>query len=128
MTSRRSPSLQEFTTETETQETADRLTLRLATQSARLRLAQSEVTTLRNQLAIKDRELSTLLALDGEQVHTHVLKPTTGHRNNEATAFLIASDWHVEERVESGAVNGLNSYDLKESRRRAGLFFTRVCG
>ena len=42
----------------------------------------------------------------------------------EAVAFMVASDWHVEEEVKAEAVNNLNHYDLDESKLRAERFFS----
>lgn len=42
---------------------------------------------------------------------------------SEAVAFLVASDWHVEERVTEESVNGLNDFDLDEAKLRAMNFF-----
>lgn len=41
----------------------------------------------------------------------------------EATAFAIASDWHVDEVVDSAAINGLNSFDFSVAERRSKQFF-----
>jgi hypothetical protein len=44
-------------------------------------------------------------------------------KTSEATAFLIASDWHMEEEVKANTVNGLNSYNLSIMDRRTTAFF-----
>lgn len=41
----------------------------------------------------------------------------------EATCIAVASDWHIEERVSSDAVNGLNEYSLAIAKKRAETFF-----
>jgi hypothetical protein len=41
----------------------------------------------------------------------------------DATACALASDWHIEEPVDPGAINGLNAYDLDVARARAENFF-----
>jgi hypothetical protein len=41
----------------------------------------------------------------------------------EAVAMLVASDWHMEEVVESEKVNGLNEYSPEIAKRRAEMFF-----
>lgn len=43
----------------------------------------------------------------------------------EATALLMASDWHVEQRVDPAAVDDRNRYDLTISQRRMERFFER---
>lgn len=41
----------------------------------------------------------------------------------EATVFMVASDWHVEEVVKLESVNMLNEYNPDIARSRAGRFF-----
>lgn len=59
------------------------------------------------------------------EITTHVIKPTKAG-GSEATAVVIASDWHYEERVDAGTVNDLNGYDLDTARFRIELFFANV--
>lgn len=42
----------------------------------------------------------------------------------DAVAFMIASDWHIEESVDPATVNGLNFYNLEESKLRSERFFS----
>jgi hypothetical protein len=42
---------------------------------------------------------------------------------HDATAVVLASDWHCEERVVAAQVNGLNEFSLKIFDRRAEAFF-----
>lgn len=44
----------------------------------------------------------------------------------EATWVALASDWHVEEVVESEKVNGVNSYNLAIARKRVERYFSGV--
>ena len=44
----------------------------------------------------------------------------------EATALAMASDWHVEQRVDPAAVDDRNCYDLAISQRRMERFFEGV--
>jgi hypothetical protein len=50
-------------------------------------------------------------------------------KKREATALAMASDWHVEQRVDPLAVDDRNRYDLTISRRRMERFWeaTRYC-
>lgn len=43
--------------------------------------------------------------------------------SNDATAVVLCSDWHSEERVRSSDVNGKNEYNLQVFDERADLFF-----
>jgi hypothetical protein len=45
----------------------------------------------------------------------------------EATAFAMASDWHIEETVDKDAVNGVNEFNLEIARRRVRRFFDGFC-
>ncbi len=45
---------------------------------------------------------------------------------HEATCQVLASDWHIEERVLPGQVAGRNQYNLKISQRRMERFFEAV--
>jgi hypothetical protein len=51
------------------------------------------------------------------------VKKTT---KSEAVAVAVASDWHVEETVDSVSVNGLNAYNLGVAEKRIDQFFTNV--
>ena len=53
------------------------------------------------------------------------ITPYKSGGQSEATAVMVASDWHVEEKVLSEEVNGLNEYDLAISRDRATKYFQR---
>ena len=59
------------------------------------------------------------------EVSTHTIRPLTrGRRQNEATAVVLASDWHIEEEVKSSDVNGLNTFNLDIARRRVEHFWS----
>jgi hypothetical protein len=76
------------------------------------------------ELESKDKEIEALLQIN-KPVETYTIEPKKTGGHSEGVAFLIASDWHIEEPVNPEIVSGLNSYDLTESQRRAKLFFTR---
>lgn len=42
---------------------------------------------------------------------------------SEATAIMVASDWHIEEVIRPGTVNGLNKYNPVIAKQRAERFF-----
>lgn len=44
----------------------------------------------------------------------------------EATWIALASDWHIEESVKAGMVNGVNSYNLTIARKRVERYFEGV--
>ncbi len=57
-----------------------------------------------------------------KKVQTHIIKPTRG-RKSEAIAFMVCSDWHVDEVVKPLMVNNLNKYNPKIATKRADAFF-----
>ena len=67
-------------------------------------------------------EVEAMMALS-KPFETFTISAKTLKGQSEATAFLIASDWHIEEPVRRELVNGLNHYDLEESKKRAETFF-----
>lgn len=49
----------------------------------------------------------------------------TRHKSAAASAILVLSDWHVEEKVEKKNVGGLNEYNLQIAERRAMTVFDK---
>lgn len=96
------------------------------------RRERAEVSSLKSRL--KDAldqleqcryELSTALAVNDEMPNVEPIRPrehTSGLR--EATAVALASDWHIEETVDIGQVNGVNEYNIDIARRRAERYFS----
>lgn len=46
--------------------------------------------------------------------------------NREAAWVALASDWHIEESVDPGKVNGVNKYNLEIARHRVERYFAGV--
>lgn len=65
---------------------------------------------------------------------THLIKPKVGQGKGEGTVVVLASDWHVEETVDSDMVSGKNEYNLSIAKKRINEFFqathrlTEICG
>lgn len=71
-------------------------------------------------------ELQLETALSLQEAHESIvsLDPIDySPKKGEGAAILILSDWHIEERVESGVVNGLNQYNPDIAIRRATKLF-----
>lgn len=51
----------------------------------------------------------------------HIAVEASGE--SESTAVLVASDWHLEERVDAKTVDGINRYNPKIAEQRAVKFF-----
>lgn len=89
---------------------------------------QEQLTTIQRKYA---ESLKTIDALEHQlkasnvlsSVDTYEIKPHTGSGTSEATPVIIASDWHIEERVRPETVSGLNSFTLDIAKARATKFF-----
>jgi len=56
-----------------------------------------------------------------------IIKPNRSDSNGEAAVIALASDWHVEERVDPWTIGGVhNEYNLEISAVRAGNFFKNL--
>ena len=78
------------------------------------------------QIEEKDATVQHLLALH----ESSSVKPTplikSSHKTvGNATAIMVASDWHVEEQVDPSTVNNQNEYNLKIAEKRASEFFRK---
>lgn len=80
-------------------------------------VALKEIVRLRN-------EIDTLTGLK-DSVGTYTITPVT-HRKHESTAVVLASDFHVEERVTSESVNGSNEYSMAIAKSRTEAFFRNI--
>lgn len=58
-----------------------------------------------------------------DTVVTTNIRPKRANKSSEATAVLVASDWHVEEIVRPVMVNGMNKYNMTISKKRSETFF-----
>jgi len=52
--------------------------------------------------------------------------PVVQSKESEATAVVLASDWHAGEKYKRSKVNGLNEFNLETFHIRQGLFFQRT--
>jgi len=98
--------------------TTDRQASRVQTELTVLRAKYKEaLQTIERQEA----ELGVAAALR-EGVETFAITPKEQSNTSEATPVLVASDWHVEEKV-GAEVGGLNRYTLDIAKQRATTFF-----
>jgi hypothetical protein len=77
---------------------------------------------LLEQVEQLEAEIAAFKAL-GDYDTTHVIKPRSRGSKSEATAVIVASDWHYEERVTKESVNGLNAYNLSIAHDRVTSFW-----
>lgn len=77
-----------------------------------------------NEIHKLQERIEGMLNVSGK-VETFEIKPSDKAKT-ESVAFAIASDWHIEERVDPETVGNTNSYNLAESKRRASNFFANT--
>lgn len=72
-----------------------------------------------------DRQAQQLDTADALKrgIETTQILPRLSSGTSEATVVMVASDWHVEERVDPGTISGLNEFDLDIAKARAERFF-----
>lgn len=93
----------------------------------KLRLSfKNKATDKQYNIALK--EIARLRTIQDEileckdSVSTYTIKPSHVTKS-EATAFAIASDWHVDEQVKLEQVDGTNEYNMRIAKKRAEKFF-----
>lgn len=59
----------------------------------------------------------------GNNFATMKIEAKHSAKHSESTAFLVASDWHVAEKVDAATINGLNEFNLDIAKERASKFF-----
>src|SRR5271167_2567486 len=72
---------------------------------------------------VLEKENAALLEIEGREIQPFTIEPKVGSGTGEAVAFMIASDWHNEERVLRGDVSDQNEYNLEIFSQRAKKFF-----
>lgn len=77
------------------------------------------------QLAACRMQLGTADEAIGARVDVEPIRPRERTHGDlrEATFVALASDWHIEERVDPAKVNGVNEYNLEIARRRVERYF-----
>lgn len=78
----------------------------------------------REALERAERERDAVLEIQDYVPFEILPKGTSG--KSESVIVVLASDWHVEENVDQGAVNGLNEYSLDIASKRAVQFFQGI--
>ena|SRR5690348_8875052 len=76
------------------------------------------------QLHDAEEQINLLLSIKGKTTPKIIAKKNS--KKLQATAVALASDWHVEECVDSATVNGKNEYNPTIAETRAQKFFEGV--
>lgn len=75
------------------------------------------------RLEILQKDYEQLKQVISYKPERFVIKPTTPSNDDEATAIVQYSDWHIDEVVTPNTVNGLNEYNAQIAKERAILCF-----
>jgi len=90
------------------------------------RIRKSEITELKrkleyviSELDLSDKRYNDLLRIK-EPIDVYNFEPSgkTSKTRQRATPIISLSDWHLEEKIERGIVNGFNEYNLKIAETR----------
>lgn len=72
-----------------------------------------------NDLLQRKVEITQILRANNK---TFSITPKRG-KKSEATAVIVASDWHFEEEVKPESINNLNAFNIEIGRERANYFW-----
>jgi len=97
---------------------ADRAKLKSSSETVTLRKKYDESLRIIEAL---ERRLDVAGAIDST-VDTFTIEPLVGSGTSEATPVIVASDWHLEERV-GAEVGGLNTFNLGVFHERGHRFW-----
>jgi hypothetical protein len=86
------------------------------------RVSEKKYKHLLNELGLAEERLSAALAIKSDFRTAKVPVPKAGAKG-EAAVIWLASDWHIEERVDPRTINYLNEYNPDISSRRMKAFF-----
>jgi len=72
-----------------------------------------------------EKQVEAFSCIQGQPV-IHKLKRVTKSKAEGAAIIVPATDWHVEEEVDSKTINGRNSYNLKEAEKRIKTYYSKI--
>ena len=87
--------------------------------------SDKRIKILCEELDIASKAVNTALSLDNRKKNEKEIKPEAGKTTSEATAFMVLSDIHLEERVDESTINGLNEFNLDIAKDSIYNFFRR---
>lgn len=103
-------------------DTTVRADLVVARRTAEMRGLRNQIEALRRANRQLEDELRVATAWPTVARTAFAIR-TSKKSASEATAVVLASDWHCEERVTKQQVNGLNEFNLRIFEQRAKAFF-----
>lgn len=123
MSKRHKPTAEELVAFAKARKERD-LTAQLSGHQSDLKVAHARVTELEQSLQLMTDIDALASALKPARV-TRKGREKPGDKR-EGVAFVVASDWHVEERVDPKIVQGLNEFNPQIAERRIARFFDAI--
>ncbi len=96
--------------------------LKLSRQQEETKLLKSKYAQALKMIKTLEKR-SEIVSGSKRPITIHRIKPRLSDGDSEATAVWVASDWHVEERVNSKVVLNLNEHNMMIARDRSEQFF-----
>lgn len=90
--------------------------------SVKAKEADRKYQHLMRELERAEERLNVALAISQHHQPARI-QSNPSRKGGEAVAIMLASDWHVGERVDPATINGLNEYSPETASRRAANFF-----
>ncbi len=85
---------------------------------------KAAIRELNAKLSDLEKQLEVHRALSAADASIEL--PRTTHSKRTMTGVVLASDWHVEERVDPDSILGANEYNLDIAHQRIGRFFDAI--
>lgn len=82
---------------------------------------EKKIKILSDELMKIEEERDALLSVG--DIKTFTINKTEKKDKSEATAIVLASDWHYEEQIKQSQVNGLNKFNTEIAKERIEKFF-----
>ena len=74
----------------------------------------------------RNEVIDALESIEDKPISYSHKRKTKSKSDSESVAIILASDWHIEERVEGSTVNFMNEYSIEIAKLRAKRFFERA--
>lgn len=105
----------------------ERVMAELERERSRLKAKEHDslVKALRSELMLAEKRLNAVIDITNTDIKPVIIKPTSKGLKDAIPVFCL-SDLHIEERVDSDQVNGLNSYDPTIATARLKQYFESV--
>lgn len=99
------------------------LELKMSSLNDQLRRSAARIKWLERHAIQLEQQNQIAAEIDDREVKTFFIPRPKASNSGVGTAFALASDWHVEEKVTLAMTNGLNEHNLEIMKRKATRYF-----